>query len=275
MKRKLTLSVLSSILFTIPAAATTVGYVTNYSQPIFQTLQNPSVNCELLTGNNREGLIVAGGEENRTIKYLNSYASGVWAPIQDPGIPVSHIAGDNKYGPIVSGGYDNLTVKYLNSYSNAEWITLPPAPFEVEGLAGNNYSGPVIFNGKNIAYIDDYGSKNWKILARTPFPNGNIAGISGNVGNGVIAFSDEKISKLAYLNYLGSSNWTTLLTPIQGRIVEISGDNYYGPIIKYEDGSIWYMSSYSSKIWSQIENYEAIQLRNISGDNRNGIAFCL
>ncbi len=237
-------------------------------------LKPSGINCNLITGENSNGAIIAGGYQNRTIKYVTSQSASNWKQLSDPKIPVSHITGHNRTGPIIA---HSRTVKYMNSYRSNNWKTLRSAPAYIEGLAGDNNSGPVIFNGQNVWYMNSYSSNRWHKLRRpAPF---RIKGITGNNREGIIAYG--YYGELAYVSSYASANWTWLSYPPQD-VFTLSGSLGTGLLI-VEDHSnsrkhlMRNLTHLTNKYmrWSVIADREEVNhIKAISGSSNGGAVFC-
>lgn len=257
-----------------PEPTSTVHIQTNYSSGIFYEKADPELDCNLLTGFNQTGLIIAGGPENRRIKYMNSYARNTWERISDPKIRVEYLAGENGSGPIVAGGENGRKVRYLNSYAANVWSSVADAPFVINGIAGNNRSGPAIAGPNQIAYMPSYAANKWHVIQSQPFGSVKIGGITGDNRAGVIAFSKEENSRVSYITNYRSAIWYELNTPKNGRIVDISGNNRSGVVVLYEDGDLWYISNYRSRQWRKISNTMRLAVDKATGENKAGIGIC-
>jgi hypothetical protein len=266
MLRKLSTGVLTSFLCISSVFANDVSYTTNYSGSSWHTFTNTNTDCELISGDNRAGVVIAGGNANRVMSYINSYATGHEISIRDPGMTVSHLAGNNSQGPIVA---HNKTVKYLNNYKSMNWSTLTTAPFFIEGLAGDNASGAIVFNDNRLAVMTNYSANRWRELnTLAPF---QIKGIDGDNRRGVVAFSAS--NEVAYLNNY-NGQWKVLPTPpVSGTIIDITGDNYNGLAIVTDIGEVQYLNSYRAKKWYNVGN-SFPSVKKITGENRSGVAVC-
>ncbi len=254
-------------------AVSDLSFIASYASPNWEPVDTNthSVDCQLLTGENTKGVIVAGEYENRTIKYLTSYAAANWKQLSDPDMPVTHISGENQFGVVIAGGLDNRTVKYMNNYNQNIWSKeLRKAPFDIQGLAGSNYRGPIVFNGRKIAFMNSYAANQWYIVrSEAPF---DIAGISGENTYGAIAHSGSE-NQIAYINNY-NGNWSSLQTPIDGTIVDVEGDNFHGMIVAYETGEVFYASSYSPVNWQLVDFRTGPQIDHLTGSVTGGPIIC-
>lgn len=161
----------------------------------------------------------------------------------------------------------------------------PDAPAALaQGIAGNATSGVVYFIGNQMAFLADVGNQmqGWKKLRELPFSLGtNIAGICGDVVNGIVVHDGELLALAP--DVLAYPTWQSNAISPRLPITQIAGDCTNGvvvvcepssPLTEYEDENMFLPTvyRYSGKTYGPATPVQEpkVKIELLFGDGANG-----
>jgi hypothetical protein len=92
----------------------------NYTENVWQSLSVAPFAIELMTGNNRNGLIIYG---NNQLQHMPSYAANVLGSIPYAGFPIKAMAGNPSNGIVCIVGAGDI-IEYCSDFNSGRWPIL-------------------------------------------------------------------------------------------------------------------------------------------------------